>query len=48
MNLANQVKTTQIPISMATTFLTKKTVVSDPPEPALNPPPTASQTSFVQ
>lgn len=33
---------------MATPLLTKKTVISDPPEPALNPPPTEKQTSFLK
>ncbi len=39
MNLAGQTRTPQLPLAMATSFLTKKTVVTDPPEPALNLPP---------
>ena len=48
MNLAGQPRTSPIPLTMATTFLSKKTVVTDPPEPALNLPPAAHQTSFVK
>lgn len=49
MNLDGQTSTTKpyIP-AMATTIFTKKTTVTDAPEPALNPPPTESQTSFVK
>jgi acetyl-CoA carboxylase carboxyl transferase subunit beta len=48
MNLANQTPTPYIPPAMATTILTKKSIVSDSPEPALNPPPTSSQTAFLK
>src|SRR5947207_14197211 len=48
MNLAGQTPTPYIP-AMATTIFTKKPAgVTDPTEPALNSPPTASQTSFVK
>ena len=49
MNLASQTNTLKpyIP-AMATTIFTKKSTVSDAPEPALNPPPTELQTAFVK
>ena len=48
MNLVSQLRTPPRSLAMATPFLTKKTVVNDPPEPALNLPPTANQTAFVK
>jgi acetyl-CoA carboxylase carboxyl transferase subunit beta len=48
MNLAGQTRTLQIPI-MATTIFTKKPAGAlDPNEPALNSPPTGSETAFVR
>lgn len=49
MNLETQTHTPKpyIPV-MATTILTKKNLVTDAPEPALNPPPTQAQTAFVK
>jgi acetyl-CoA carboxylase carboxyl transferase subunit beta len=48
MNLANQTPKPYIPPVMATTIMPKKSIVSDSPEPALNPPPTSSQTAFLK
>lgn len=49
MNLDGQTNTHKpyIP-AMATTILIKKNVVTDAPEPALNPPPTEAQTAFAK